>query len=151
MGGGGTKSESKQGQGVTAAAAQFNREFSPVRGEFLSQLASALQTGAAPNSTIPSVQRAVEASQQATSNTLRGLNEGLARQGLAGTALGARTLAQTELQGRQATSQVPLDIIQALLSSAPQMALGSAQSILGALGQVGTQRSREGHGGLYTS
>lgn len=139
--GGIQKASGSQGRGVADAAAKYEKEFGPVRGEFLSQLKTALQTGGAPNSTIPSIQRAVESSQQATSDTLRGLNENLARQGLAGTGLGARTMASAELAGRQATSQTPVQAINAFLQSAPGMSLGSTQSILSALGSVGRNNS----------
>jgi len=114
----------------------------PVRDEVFSQVLEALKTGGV-GAQIPSIQRSVEASKQATSSALRGLDEDLASSGFGRTGFGARARGETLLAGEQATAQIPTLMAQDWLSVAPSLALGSAAQSFGGLTSaagIGTQQ-----------
>lgn len=80
----------------------------PLR-EAMSQLTEALKTGGV-GAKIPTIQRAVEAQKQATSQAATQTAEQLARRNIGGTAAG-RILAGTRLAGASAESRIPTDIV----------------------------------------
>lgn len=150
--GGIQKGSGSTGRGVADAAARFEKQYGPVVSNFLNDV-NAAQQGGIPASQIGNVQRSTEASFQAMGDTLRGLDETQVRQGIAGTGGGSRARSLVELAGRQATSQVPLNVINALLGGGAQIGLSQPQTILQALGQVGRNKNFgfQQSGGFLTS
>lgn len=89
----------------------------PVRREIGRQTREALRTGGV-GAQIPIIQRAVEQSSLAGSQAMRDAESGLAASGLTGTPFGQRILAQLSGQTRFATSQLPTQFAQSLISAA---------------------------------
>lgn len=134
-------------------ASGFAKETSGLRKDLVSQFAEILKTGGS-QATVPIISKAVEASKQATSNTLKQLDEQLTTQKLAGTPFGAMVKAQTAQAGNQATSQVPTGIAQAFLQMIPNYILGQSQTATQGLGvgaQNQTSLANTGLQGFYKS
>ena len=101
------------------------------RNLLLGQLAEALSTGGV-GARIPFVQRAVEASQQATAQGLARTREDLARSGVNG--LFARnTLAQQRQAGGQQASQIESGLLQQFISQTIPFLTATQQNAFGAL------------------
>ena len=90
------------------------------------QVEEGLKTGGV-GAQMPIINKAVEASRQAGSNTLRTLDENLARTGMAGTPFGARTRAGAVQAGELATSRVPTNIVQEFLKTMTPQATGALE------------------------
>lgn len=101
------------------------------RNLLLGQLAEALSTGGV-GARIPFVQRAVEASQQATAQGLARTKEDLARSGIGG--LFARnTLAQQRQAGAQQASQIESGLLQQFISQTIPFLTATQNTAFGAL------------------
>ena|SRR5690242_16523417 len=115
----------------------------PLVAESNAQQLEALKTGGV-GARIPMIQRAVEASKSATANALSGTSAELATSGVAGTPFAANILAGARMSGEQATSQIPTNIAQNILSSGTtgldtiRTALGFGQTGVSSLGQSGS-------------
>jgi hypothetical protein len=108
----------------------------PVRKELGAQTLEALTTGGV-GARIPMIQRAVESANLAGSNAMRGLEQGLAQRGLAGTPFGQAQLAQLGQQQQFAASQIPTQYAQSLISAAGGGAQPQFGSLPGAAGSGG--------------
>jgi hypothetical protein len=143
MGGGG-KGESKSSKDLSELAQQFAAETGPTRRTLIDQMYEALTTGGV-GARIPLVDRAVESSQRATSESLRALDTQLAQTGLAGTPFGERIRAGTEQQGRLATSQVSPNIIGQMIQQIPGFVTGQQQiAVQGLSGAVSGEAQQAG-------
>src|SRR5438876_4705928 len=85
-----------------AIAETILKQTGPVRKELLGQTLEALKTGGV-GARIPIIQRAVEASKQATSSALKETTASGGAAGLAGTPFLQSILAKTRVSGEQAT------------------------------------------------
>lgn len=142
MGGGGKSAGARGSAALDKFVSEFAEVSKPARETFFGQLQEALTTGGI-GARIPIIQKSVEASKSATSAALRGTEESLARAGIAGDPFGQKVLAGTRLAGETATAQIPINIIQQMISGAQSAVLGSAQTITRGFGQlaaVGAQR-----------
>ena len=143
MGGGG-KGETGTTKDLSKIAKTFFKETTPLRKDLTNQFLEALVTGGA-GARLPIVNKAVESSRRATSNTLRGLDEQLAQSGLAGTPFGVQARTQTEQEGRFATSQIEPNMVLQMLSQIPGFVMGSNQVTVSGLGQAaGAQAQQAG-------
>jgi hypothetical protein len=97
----------------------------------LGQLSEALSTGGV-GARIPFVQRAVEASQQATSQGLARTKEDLARSGVGGL-FARRTLAEQRQAGGQQASQIESGLLQQFISQTIPFLTATQQTAFGAL------------------
>jgi len=143
MGGGkgGGNSGSKK---LEKIAKNFYDETTPLRQEMQDQFLEALTTGGV-EARIPMVNKAVESSRQATSNTLRQLDTQLAQSGLAGTPFGQQIQTQALQSGNQQTAGVPFNIIAQLLQQIPGYVTGANQTVVTGLGQAaGAQAQQTG-------
>lgn len=146
-------SEKTSNQALINMAQQFAGETQGIRRELISQFANVLKTGGS-QATIPIIGKAVEASKQATSQSLRQLDEELARTGLAGTPFGVAAKGQATTAGNLATSQVPTNIIQQFLQMIPNFILGQGQQAVAGVGAGATnqtQLAQAGMQGIYKS
>lgn len=89
----------------------------PTRRILGKQTVEALKTGGI-GARIPIIQRAVDASQQASARALRQTENDLTRGGLGGTPFGQSILAQQRQAGRQAAAQIPTAFAQQLIGQA---------------------------------
>ena len=101
------------------------------RNAVLSQLTEALTTGGV-GARIPIIQRAVEASQQATAQGVNQTKEDLARSGINGL-FGRRVLAEQRQAGAQQASQIPAAMVQQIISQSLPFLQASQQGVLGGL------------------
>lgn len=146
MGGGGGKSQGQTGANVIPFAKMFEGETRPLRQQLFGNITEALRTGGS-NANVPIIQSAVSGARGAMSDALRGTTEGFARSGLSGTPFAARTLAGSRMQGTEQISQIPTQIVQALMGMA-QQGVGLTGGILGPLASGGFSSSKQGHGGI---
>jgi hypothetical protein len=134
MGGGG-KGDNESGKDLGRIANAFFDETRPLRRNLTDQLLEALKTGGA-GAQLPIVNKAVESSNRATSNTLRNLDEQLAQFGLTGTPFGVEARTQAEQQGRYQTSQIEPNFVMQMLSQIPGFVTGANQTVVSGLGQA---------------
>lgn len=135
MGGGGKTGETGSSKDLARLAKKFSKETKGLRKETISQMFEALTTGGV-DARIPIINQAVERSKQATSASMRGLDETFAQSGLAGTPFAARAKTETAAQGRQAESQIPTQIVQQILQKIPGFVTGVNQVSVSGLGQA---------------
>lgn len=88
------------------------------REELLSQLTQALKTGGETDVNLPTIQRAVEASNQASSQAIGNTAAQLGAAGLQGSPFAARILAEQRLNAGQAAGQTRTNALQAFLGAA---------------------------------
>lgn len=117
---------------ISAFAGEVREESRPVRQEIFRQVTEALKTGGV-GAQIPLITRSVEASRAATSRTLAETEASLGRSRLSGTPFGQRILAETRLGGETAAAQIPTALAQQFTSVAPNLALGSAGTVISGL------------------
>lgn len=111
------------------------------RREILSQLTEALRTGGV-GAKIPSIQRAVESSNQQNSQALGQTAEQLAAKNIGGTA-GARIMAGQRLAGAQQTSQIPTTMAQQVIAQFMPF-LSQVQGLgFGGLSQAGQAQQQQ--------
>lgn len=91
---------------------------------------------------LPIIQQLVESSRKATSATMKGTREDLARSNLVGTPFGQQILAKTLQQGETTTAGVPYQAMQPFLQMLPGFVTGQGQTIVSGLGDLGTERSK---------
>jgi hypothetical protein len=113
---------------LSTMASQLFSETDPTRKLLGEQFAEALSTGGV-GAHIPIINRAVENSRVATSNTLRQLDDSLGKFNLAGTPYGQAIRANTLLGGELATGNIPTDFAKAFISMAPNWSIGAAAPI----------------------
>lgn len=134
MGGGGGKGN-EAGEDLADIAKQFFGETTPLRQEMIDQFMEALTTGGV-GARIPIINKALESSRRAESQTMQGTEENLARTNLAGTPFGAMVRSSTEQQGNLATSQIPTNIIAGMLQQIPGFITGTNQVVTSGMGQA---------------
>lgn len=117
---GGKDVETKQSETQSKLAQGLFQETAPLRSEMFGQFLEGLRTGGI-GAQIPIIQRAIEQSRLATSNTMRQIDEQMATSGVAGTPFGQSVRAGALMQGAQAESQVPTNILQQFLAMVPGM------------------------------
>jgi hypothetical protein len=96
---------------------------------------------------IPIIQQAVERSKQATSQTLAGTSDDLARSGLAGTPFGQAIMAQTQQQGNQAAARTETDLLSQLIAQVPAFLAQNAgviNALTGIQGPSGSMGAAQG-------
>jgi hypothetical protein len=135
MGGGGK--DNKAGDKLGKIAKQFFGETTPLRNELIDQMMEALTTGGV-GARIPLIGAAEEKSRQATSNTLRQMDQSLAQSGLAGTPFGEMMKSQTRQGGQQQLAQISPNYIGAMLQQIPGFVQGTNQNIVSGFGQAGS-------------
>lgn len=136
MGGGGKGSQSTESSNdLNDIARQFFAETSPLRRNLIGQFDEALTTGGV-DARIPLISRSQEQSRQATSNSLRQIDDQLAQNNLAGTPFGERIRAETLQSGEQSTAQIPTNIVMQMLQQIPGFVTGSNQTVVTGLGQA---------------
>jgi hypothetical protein len=149
MGGGGksgSQVSTTPDPNISAFVQEVRGESRPVRQEIFRQVTEALKTGGV-GAQIPLITRAVESSRAATSRTLAETEASLGRSRLAGTPFGQRILAETRLGGETATAQIPTALAQQFTSVAPNLALGSAGTVISGLtnaSQIGVAQRQIG-------
>lgn len=149
--GGSSGSSSLRGPDVLRFVQGFDKEFGPVRNEFLGQLLQLLQTGGVP-SRLPLIQGSVERGRAALSQQLGLLKGQAAEKGVgADDPFLRRLLAQTQRGGEFGIGQSSLEILQGLLSTVPGLTLGSVGQFLQALSNVGASESNTKQGGVQLS
>ena len=137
MGGAPTKAQSPEGvDKLLRAAESILQQSAPARKELLGQTLEALKTGGV-GARIPIIQRAVEASKQATGNALRQTSGDLASRGITGP-YASSILAATREGGAQATSQIPTNIAGEMIGRAPGIVGGFTGQALGGLSTAGS-------------
>jgi hypothetical protein len=142
--GGGSKGKSGASEDLGDLAKDFARETKGPRRTLIDQMAEALTTGGV-GARIPIINRAVESSQRATSNTLKALDAQLAQSGLGGTPFGERIRSEATQQGQFQTSQIGPGIVAQLLQQIPGFITGTNQiAISGLTGQAGAEASQAG-------
>jgi hypothetical protein len=114
----GHEHEGHDEQAVDDGVAPLFNETDPTRKLLGDQFAEALSTGGV-GAHIPIINRAVENSRMATSNTLRQLDDSMGRFNLSGTPYGQAIRANTLLGGELATGNIPTDFAKAFISMAP--------------------------------
>ena len=136
MGGAPTKADTPDAvTKLLHAAESILQQSAPARKELLGQTTEALKTGGV-GARIPIIQRAVEASKQATGNALRGTSGDLAARGITGP-YASSILSATREAGGQATSQIPTDIAGQMIGAAPNIVGGFTGQGLGGLSTSG--------------
>ena len=115
---------------LSTMASQLFSETDPTRKLLGEQFAEALSTGGV-GAHIPIINRAVENSRVATSNTLRQLDDSMGKFNLSGTPYGQAIRANTLLGGELATGNIPTDFAKAFISMAPNWSIGAAGPIPG--------------------
>lgn len=133
---GGKSTHDTSSQALEDIAKQLFSETTPLRGSLIEQFMSVLSTGGA-GAQLPAIQRAVEGSMQATSNTLRSTRDRLAQTGLAGTPFGEMITTSAQGAGDFATSQVGPNMAMQLLQMIPGFTLGQGQQAVSGLGTAG--------------
>lgn len=132
---GGGKGNNNSADRLSNLAKLFAQETTPLRREMNDQFLEALTTGGV-EARIPMINKAVESSRQATSNTLRQLDQQLAMSGLAGTPFGQQMRTGALQTGEQQTAGVPFNIIGQLLQQIPGYVTGANQTVVTGLGQA---------------
>lgn len=130
MAGGGKKAGASGSKELERFLGEFKTQSRPVREELFSQIAEALRTGGV-GARLPIAMKSVEATKSAASNALTKTGESLASSGLAGTPFGESILANTRMQGELAVGQAPIDIANQFIGMAPNLVVGSGQTIGG--------------------
>lgn len=136
-GGGGGGGDSGQ---LTQFLSELSGETRPLRDELSSQFLEALQTGGI-GARLPIIGAAQEQSRAGTARSLTGTQEQLTRMGLGRTPFAASTMAQTRMQGEQATSMIPSQVAQAFIGSAPQYAMAPVGAMVSGAGNINTNAS----------
>lgn len=137
MGGAPTKAQSPEGvDKLLRAAESILQQSAPARKELLGQTLEALKTGGV-GARIPIIQRAVEASKQATGNALRETSGQLAGRGITGP-YASSILSATREAGGQAASQIPTNIAGQMIGAAPGIVGGFTGQALGGLSTAGS-------------
>jgi len=132
MGGGGKGGSQQFTQAdpnISAFAGEVREQSRPVREEIFRQVTEALKTGGV-GAQIPLITRAVESTRAATSRALAETEASLGRSRLAGTPFGQRILAETRMGGEGAAALIPTTLAQQFTSVAPNLALGSAGTVI---------------------
>lgn len=109
----------------------------PVLAGLLGQESEALRTGGITNQ-IPLINRKVDAARQAASQSNQSTRDILAKYGLAGSAFGARTIAEETAQQNQDVANVPANTVEEILGQAPAVALGATGQGFRGLGDAGS-------------
>lgn len=130
-------SASKAGEGF---AKELQEQSRPLRQELFTQLLEGLQTGGV-GAQIPIIQRSVEQSRVAGSNSLRQLDEQLALSGLAGTPFGERSRAETVRLNEQNTASIPTNIVQQFIGQAPSLVTGTGQTATQGFAAAGSSQA----------
>lgn len=133
--GGGQRGPVQQAQPdpeLQAFTREVREESGPLREEVFRQAFEALRTGGI-SARLPIIQRAVETSRGATARALTETETSLRGAGLAGTPFAETELSRIRQAGELATETIPTQIAQEFISVTPQLALGSAGQIFGAL------------------
>ena len=137
MGGAPTKAQSPEGvDKLLRAAESILQQSAPARKELLGQTLEALKTGGV-GARIPIIQRAVEASKQATGNAMRETSGQLASRGITGP-YASSILSATREAGGQAASQIPTNIAGEMVGAAPGVIGGFTSQALGGLSSAGS-------------
>jgi hypothetical protein len=108
----------------------------PAISTYNQQAAEALKTGGV-NANIPSINAAVDASRQSSSQSETQLREQLARSGLAGTPFAETIMAQTQGGDAARTGAIPAEATQAFIGQAVPQLEGQAGRAAGAIGTAG--------------
>jgi len=103
----------------------------PSRQLILGQLDEALSGGS--GARIPIIGRAINASQQATANALRGTTESLGLSGLQNSIFGNRIMGRVRQAGAQQQAGIPARIMAPMIARAPSIIQGFQQQGLNAL------------------
>lgn len=137
--GGKARSTPQQSQELEGFLKEFRTDVRPIRQESFRQIAEALQTGGV-GAQLPIATKAVEATRSATSTALTQIDESLARSNLAGTPFGERIRAGQIQAGEIEASRIPVEMAAQLASLAPNLATGSAGTIISGLGTAAGQQ-----------
>jgi len=135
--GGGGSGDSGQLAGIIR---ELSGETKPIRDELSSQFLEALQTGGI-GARIPIIGAAQEQSRAGTARALTSTQDQITRMGLGRTPFAASTLAQTRVQGDQATSMIPSQVAQGFIGSAPQYAMAPVGAMVSGAGNINTNAS----------
>src|SRR3990170_1667452 len=101
------------------------------------QVAEALQTGGV-SARIPLIQQSIEASRQGASRALAGTRENLGMVGLENSPWGQAIMAQTRIQGEQATNLIGPQMAAEIAGLAPGLMTAGLAPMLGTAGQITT-------------
>lgn len=105
----------------------------PVLSTYSNQASEALKTGGV-NANIPSINAAVDASRQSSSQSETELRQRLAQSGLAGTPFAQSIMAQEQGTNNARTGAIPAEATQAFIGQAVPTVLNAGQAGVGALG-----------------
>lgn len=111
-----SSSSSAGGRVATAGGTKLFNQADPVIGQILGTVMQLLQGNIYGPAATPLIQRGVDASRQATSQSMQGADAYLAKIGASRSPFAAQTESQINQAGNNATAQVPTDIATALLS-----------------------------------
>lgn len=128
----------KSNEALAKLAEAFAQETAGARQGLLQAMEEVLSTG---GSTIPIINRSIEASHQASSNALKSTDEDLARTGLAGTPFGENIRAGQKQQGQMSAAMEGEKLAQAIFQMIPNLILGQGQSAMSGLGGAATNSS----------
>lgn len=136
--GGGSSSSSAGGRVATAGGTKLFNQADPVIGQILQTVMQLLQGNIYGPAATPLIQRGVDASRQATSQSMQGADAYLAKIGASRSPFAAQIESQINQAGETATANVPTDIASQLLSLFGGQAGSSlGQSFSGLLGGGG--------------
>jgi acyl CoA:acetate/3-ketoacid CoA transferase beta subunit len=127
------EAEGNRNKDLADIARSFANETKGLRTELIDQFMDILKTGGSQAIT-PTISRAVEASKQATSQSMLQTQGEMARTGLAGTPFAAAVLGQTSQQGNQATARIGPEISMELLKMIPNFLMGQASTSVSGMG-----------------
>lgn len=119
---------------------QLFTESQPVRQELFGQILEGLQTGGI-GAKIPIIQRAVEESRIAQTQSLRQLDDQIAQGRLAGTPFGERLRADANIGANATTSRVPTDVVRDFLGVAPGFTSNAGQQSVAGLGSASSAQA----------
>jgi len=128
---------------ISAFTEEVRAGTKPIRDTVFAQISEALRTGGV-GARLPIVQKGNEASRSATSAALRSFDEATAGTGTERSPLTAAARGQISLAGEQRTAGIPVEAARELTQIAPNVALGSASTIIQGLTNaagIGTQQA----------
>ena len=113
------------------------QQLNPEIGDYLSMIHKAMTGGQLTGMGIPMAQAAIAQARGASSATMQGEKNMLARSGGANSVFGQQLLASTAAQGNEAAAQAPVGIYQQLLGQIPGFLQGMQGEAFQGLGQAG--------------
>lgn len=130
---GGKNSDTRSSLEARRSGRELLSETRQPRRELFGQILESLQTGGV-GARVPIIQRSVEASNRATSDSQRQTTEQLGIAGLLDSPFGQRILGDQKREGDAATSKIPTDVAQSFVNLAPSFITGIGQTGTSSIG-----------------